>query len=470
MFNGLVKPDLASGKVVPDLATSWQYDGSGNLVFKIRKGVKFQNIAPVNGREMTVEDVRYSLDRIMDPDKNDPKAALRTNFPTVTAVQAVDSETIKLVLSAPDAELLSFVAHEQTVVVAPEAAIGGEYGDPKATIGTGPFIAKVVAPASGENRFERNPNYFVAGKPYLDGVNYLQNDNYEVRAAMLRTKQLDWTSLQNPADVTYFLARGGMKWSSVEGSFIGTEGLWFNTTIKPFSDIRLRKAINLGIDRSAITQAVYNGAASPLGPIGNAGAGGWDVNKIGSLPGFGIDKGPEIAQAKKLMAEAGVGAGFKFTVHTDPSYYDPTLAVIQAQLKKGLNVEIDIVRDSSYNYRFASYVKEKNAQAVYLQDVGVSKDHPLFFFYKCDGGRNQAQICNPELDKMIDLQRGTLNEAERSKLLDKIQQTIWDMQPAAYTVRKTMAYLAYDRVMGWFPPPDVLSFSPAQFQDIWLNN
>ena len=171
---------------------------------------------------------------------------------------------------------------------------------------------------------------------------------------MLRTGQLDWAALQNPSHVTFYLARGNVNTSSTEGKHWGTAGLWMNVTQPPFDDIRLRQAINLAINRNAITDAVYNSAASPLGPIGNAGGLIWGLDKIYTLPGNAIDKRTEIAQAKALMAEAGHPDGFSFTIHTDPRYYDPPLAVIEAQLEADLGVEIDIVRDSSYNYRFAS--------------------------------------------------------------------------------------------------------------------
>ncbi len=427
VFNGLLKTDPATSKPVADLATSWQYDSAGNLVFKLRPGVKFQNVAPVNGRLMTAEDVRFSLNRIMDPAKADPKASLRGNFASVKDIQVVDPQTVKLVLANPDAELLNFIAHEQTVIVPPEAAIDGSYGDPKSIIGTGPFIGKSVQPTGGQLRFERNPDYFVAGRPYLDGVNYLQNDNPEVRNSLLRTKQLDWAALQNPTDVTYFLSRGGVKISDTEGKFMGTTAIWFNTTIPPFNDIRLRRAINLGLDRNAITIAAFNGAASPVGPTGNSGAGGWDVRKVRTLPGFAIDKSAEIAQAKALMKDAGVPDGFTFQIHTDPSYYDPTMTVIQSQLKKDLKVTVEVVRDSSYNYRFASYMKDKSAQADYQQALGTSIDHALFLHYRSDGPRNMALLNNPDLDKLIDQERRTLDEAQRNKLLDEIQQKVLDI-------------------------------------------
>lgn len=467
-FNGLVKFD-AKGNLVGDLATSWQYDSAGSLVFKLRSGVKFQNVAPVNGRAMTAQDVQFSLNRLMDPKKADPKASLRSNFPTVTDVVVVDPQTVKITLSAPDAELLNYLAHEQAVVLAPEAAIDGSYGDPKSVIGTGPFIGETLQASGGENRFERNPGYFIPGRPYLDGVNDLQNDNPEIRNSLLRTRQLDWTALQNPSDVTYFLARGNARSTSTEGNMLGNTALWFNTTIAPFNDIKVRQAVNLGINRDAIGKGALNNAGEPMGPLGNAGGVMWGLDKIRTLSGNAIDRAPELAAAKKLLEQAGVAKGFKFQLHTDPSYYDPIVAVIQAQLKADLGIEIEVIRDASYNYRFASYVKEKNAQSVFMQWLGSSADQGLYLNYKSTATRNMALMNDPEIDRLTDLQRATLDVAQRTKLLDQAQSRVMDIQPAAFTVYTTWFYVAYDTVQNWSAPRDPFNFSGSQFQDVWLN-
>ncbi len=467
--NGLIKKDLKASSIAPDLATSWQYDSVGTtLTFKIRQGVKFQNITPVNGRNMTAEDVRYSLDRIMNPARDNPKATLRVNFANVKGIEVVDPETVKLTLAGPDAELINYIAHEQTVILAKEAAIDGAYGDVKALIGTGPFIVKALQPSGGgESRYERNTTYFIPDRPYVDVITYLQNDNPAIRNAALRSKQLDWSAVQTPNDVRFFAGTGEVTTSNTEGKLWGTTGMWMNTTIAPFTDIRLRRALNLAIDRTAITDGAFNGAAGATGPLGNS-APGWDLAKVKSLPGYG-DKKAEIAQAKAIMKEAGFENGFSFTVHTDPNYYDPPLAVVQAQLKQDANITMNIVRDSSYNYRFATYVKEKNAQAVFMQSLGTSADQPFFLHYRSDGPRNMAQLNDPALNTAIDQQRATLDATARGRMLNDLQQKILDIQPAAYTVYYTWTYIAFNYVKNWFGPSEAFNFSAAQIQDVWLD-
>jgi peptide/nickel transport system substrate-binding protein len=470
VFNKLLRQEGASGPIIGDLATEWTISSAGDtLTFDIRSGVNFQNEAPVNGRAMTIGDVVYSLDRIMDPNRDDPQARIRNNFPFVTGVEAIDNDTVQITMSSSDAEILRNIAHEQTVILAPEAAIDGSYGDASSIIGTGPFLARVLQTTGGELRFERNPGYWIEGRPYVDAVTYLQNDNSEIRNSLLRTGQLDWAALQNPNHVTFYLARDNVNTSSTEGHNWGTAGLWMNITQPPFDDIRLRQAINLAINRGAITDAVYNSAAAPLGPLGNAGGLTWGLDKIWTLPGNAIDKRGEIAQAKALMAEAGHPDGFSFTIHTDPRYYDPPLAVIEAQLEADLGVEIDIVRDSSYNYRFASYVRDNAADAVFMQSGSNTPDAALYRHYRSDAPRNQSLLNDPELDAMIDRQRTLLDENERRALLDQIQQRIIDIMPVAMTVSYTWFYVAFDYVMDWHAPPEAFNFRATQFQDVWLN-
>ena len=334
---------------------------------------------------------------------------------------------------------------------------------------TGPFISTVLQATGGELRFERNPNYWIENRPWVDGVAYLQNDNSEIRNSLLRTGQLDWTALQNPTHVNFLQAAGKVNTSSTEGNLWGTAGLWFNTTKPPFDDIRLRQAINFGIDRSAIADGVYNGAAARLGPLGNAGGLIWDLATVSQLPGNAFDKSAELEQAKQLLADAGFAEGFSFTIHTDPSFYDPPLAVIQAQLLADLNVDIDVVRDSSYNYRFASYVRDNDADAVFMQASGNTPDAPLYRHYRSDAQRNQALINDPELDRLIDRQRSILDEDDRRAALDEIQQRITEITPVAMTVSFTWFYVAFDYVMNWFPPPAAFNLSASQIQDIWLD-
>ena len=469
-FNKLLRHEGADGPIIAELSTGWEISGDGlTLTFKIRDGVNFQNKSPVNGRAMTIDDVQFSLDRIMDPNRDDPQARIRNNFPFVNGVEAVDSSTIRITQSSPDAEIINNIAHEQTVILAPEAAIDGSYGDPASHVGTGPFIGTVLQATGGELRFERNPNYWIENRPWVDAVTYLQNDNSEIRNSLLRTGQLDWTALQNPTQVNFLQAAGKVNTSSTEGNLWGTAGLWFNTTKPPFDDIRLRQAINLGIDRSAIADGVYNGAAARLGPLGNAGGLIWDLATVSQLPGNAFDKSAELEQAKQLLADAGVADGFSFTIHTDPSFYDPPLAVIQAQLLADLNVDIDVVRDSSYNYRFASYVRDNDADAVFMQALGNTPDAPLFRHYRSDAQRNQALLNDTDLDRLIDRQRTILDEDERRAALEEIQQRIVEITPVAMTVSFTWFYVAFDYVMNWFAPPEAFNISGTQIQDIWLD-
>jgi len=469
VFSKLLRLEGAAGQIIGELATAWEVSSNGTeLSFDIRSGVNFQNKSPVNGREMTIYDVRYSLDRIMDPNRDDPQARIRNNFPFVTGIEVV-GDTIKITMSSPDAEILANIAHEQTAILAAEAAIDGSFGDASSVIGTGPFTGEVLQTTGGEMRFERNSGYWIEGRPYVDAVTYLNNDNSEIRNSLLRTGQLDWTALQNPSHVTFFLARGNVNVTNTEGTTWSTAGLWMNTTQPPFDDIRLRQAVNLGIDRAAITVGAYNDAAAPLGPIGNAGGLQWDLNKIRSLAGKAIDKKAEFAQARELMAAAGFPDGFSFTVHTDPRYYDPPLEIIQAQLKADLNIDMDVVRDSSYNYLFASYVRDNSADAVYMQALGNTADAPLYRHYRSDGPRNMGLIADNGLDLLIDQQRTMLDFDDRKAVLDEIQQRIVDITPVAMTVYYTWFYVAFDYVMNWEAPPEAFNLRASQIQDMWLN-
>ena len=127
------------------------------------------------------------------------------------------------------------------------------------------------------------------------------------------------------------------------------------------------------------------------------------------------------------------------------------------------------MRDSSYNYRFATYVRDNSADAVFMQSLANTPDAALYRHYRSDAPRNQALLNDADLDAMIDRQRTLLDENERRAALDQIQQHIADITPVAMTGYYTWFYVAFDYVMDWHAPPEAFNFRATQFQDVWLN-
>ncbi len=149
-----------------DLAESWERQGDTVYVFKLRKGVRWHPKPPVNGRELTAEDVRYTYDRFLNIKGN----ANRPVLEMVDKVEAVDKHTVKFTLKEPNAWFVERLASTSTWIVAKESV--DQHGDlrkPESVVGTGPWMLERYEP-NVRISFVRNPNYFVPGLPYADGV------------------------------------------------------------------------------------------------------------------------------------------------------------------------------------------------------------------------------------------------------------------------------------------------------------
>ncbi len=152
--------------IEPDLAESWIQPSDRTYVFKLRKGVRWHSKAPVNGRELTADDVKYTYERFLTVKGNPSRSMLGL----VEKIDALDRYTVRFALSEPFGWFLDYLATTVMWVVAPEAV--ERFGDlrrAEACIGTGPWMLERYEP-NVRLTFVRNPNYFLPGLPYTDGI------------------------------------------------------------------------------------------------------------------------------------------------------------------------------------------------------------------------------------------------------------------------------------------------------------
>src|SRR5262249_50746517 len=148
--------DVAPSVIIAmgDLAESWQQADDTTWIFKLRSGVKWQNIAPVNGRDLLAEDVVYSFNR------QNPEQINSSRLDGIPKFEAPDKSTVKLTLARPNADLLASLSACQNKVVPREVV--EQKGDLKEgpLIGTGPWILEKWDPADGRATLRKNPDYF----------------------------------------------------------------------------------------------------------------------------------------------------------------------------------------------------------------------------------------------------------------------------------------------------------------------
>jgi peptide/nickel transport system substrate-binding protein len=305
-----VGPDVPPGtfRVEPELAERWEQPDDTTYIFHLRQGVKWHNKPPVNGRELVAEDVKFTFDRFLTIQGNPERQLLES----VERVEVVDRYTVKFVLKEPFVWLLDVLANAMCMwIVAPEVV--QHHGDLKkvdTAIGTGPFLLEHYEP-NVKTVFKRHPDYFRAGQPYVDGVEWLVVDDESTGLAMYRAGQLDcgpagWWSVRQPDLEALKQSHPHLHYRDFLLNAITT--IWMRTDKPPFNDVRVRRAISQAVDRQAIIDAVYiRGEPSPAVPRGLA---EW------SLPIDQLGEGAKYYQydakeARRLLAEAGFPKGFK---------------------------------------------------------------------------------------------------------------------------------------------------------------
>lgn len=430
IYSGLFFPwETSPGKpeIVGELVEKWEQPNDTELVLHLRRGVKFQDLSPVNGREFTADDVEYNIQRMKD---SRPENRLRGMFDAISAIEKPDSHTAKLKLSQPFAPLLSNLAFTWAAMVPREVAEAGTIE--RKPIGTGPFILDRWERGTIAT-WKRNPNYWKPGLPFLDELEMQVIPDRAVREAKYLAKELDTggVNILGSKKETIDQQMGEIK-SKVGGGFYEAQAVfsyilkvYFNLAQKPFSDPRVRQAIMYSFNYDMMVNAFYAGRALRTGIV-SAGNEAWAARKE-DLPVY------DIAKSKSLLSAAGMPDGFKTELWVSPEYSGTQLApIVAGLLKPSIGVEAGI--KTMENAQWISEVYRAKGPYPMTTQADWSFDDPdrtLREYFHSKGTAQHQNINDSQLDAMLDKQRQTLNTAERLTMIQDIQKHIMDN---AYTI------------------------------------
>ncbi len=312
-------------KLVPELAESWRQTSPTTYVFTLRKGVKFSN-----GREMTVDDVVGSLDRLIDP----KSASSWAGLVGIRSVAAVGTTQVKVTLAAPRTSFLAALAGAPVAVLPMKELKAGTFDPKKEMVGTGPF--KVVAHSQGESwTFGRNPYYWRPGLPKVDKLTVRAMPEDTARVAALRQGTVDITTFENPDALR--LLKGQPNVTTMVQSTTDFYRLDVNALSSLFRDDRLRQALALSIDRNKIKDVALGGIGRPTAAVSAP----FGVCDPATLP----YATPDLARAKQLVKAAGATGKTVTILTTSVVPMSAAIAqVIQKDLEPiGLKVRIQTV-------------------------------------------------------------------------------------------------------------------------------
>jgi peptide/nickel transport system substrate-binding protein len=302
-YSLLVKIDqLDYPNIKPDLAESWDVSADGlTYTFKTRKGVVFHDGSPFSAK-----DVKASLDRIRKPPEG-VVSVRKAAFEDVADITTPDDNTVVIKLKAADPGFLDLLALPFNCIYSAQKLAEDPQFPARNILGTGPFVAMehVAGSHFAGKRFDK---YFEQGKPYLDGFKALLMKAAALGPAFQGGQiQAEFRSI-SPAERDRLVKAMGDKLTVQESPWLCQVQVLFNTTKKPFDDVRVRQAINMGLDRWAGSDAlakisIMKAVGGPVRP-GNAMA--LSTEELQKYPGFRKDGDAERAAAKKLLQEAGV--------------------------------------------------------------------------------------------------------------------------------------------------------------------
>ncbi len=452
--------------IVGELAEKWAWqDGGKTLVFTLRQGVRWHD-----GQPFTSKDVKYTFDMV----RGAPAAAVRLRlnprkewYSQLQAIDAPDPSTVVFRLKRPQPSLLLLLASGYSPIYPahiPAAELRTR------CVGTGPFKLKEYRP--GEFiEMVRNPDYFVKGRPYLDGIRFVIIRERGTRIAALQAGRLDVTMPQEGSTTAAEqLKRAIPGMVVVETGQNINDNILANFSRPPFNDARVRRAVSLAIERQGYVQAVRQGG----GAVGASmlprpwGIWGLQPEDLAGLPGYG-DPAKQQAEARQLLTEAGFGPGrpLRIVVSTRAIalYIDQASYVIDQIKQVGIEATLEQVESAQW---FAKLTRGEFQLGANLTGIGADDPDANFYEnYVCGSSRNYSQYCNPEVDRMIDAQSQMLDPVRRRRLVAEIQKRL-EMDGARPILGWTNDYYAmWPYVRNMVPHQSVYSY--ARFQEVWLD-
>jgi peptide/nickel transport system substrate-binding protein len=420
----------AKGDVVPSLALSWENPTPTSYLWKLRPNVKFHDGSPFNA-----ETVKYNVERILTKENAAP---FLFTFNSITAVEVVDPLTVRFTTSRPDPGLPGAFAMKRNTSMIP-TGMADKIDLNLKGIGTGPYKLVEYAPNS-HLIYEKNKEYWGAPLPYLDRITYKILNDEETRIAALRTRQIDGSQIS---------ATGADRLKDQPGLVIHKTPIYnllsihLNINNPPLGDVRVRKAISMGLDRPVFIQKIENGLAQLSGPIAT-GYQDWFI-PVEQLP-YKYD--PE--GAKKLLAEAGVAPGTVLSFPVTSQYPEwVQMGIIAAdQLKKiGLELKVEQLDPSVLQQR--NRAKEYHL-APTSRRFRNDPDGTLSLYYQSTAAGADGYK-NPEVDRLLDAARIELNRAKRKEMYLQIQKIVLDEVPTVFIHSAMKLDAIQEYVKGYVP-------------------
>ena len=436
VYEGLLKPDT-DGNIIPAVAESYGISEDGlTYTFKLRSSVKFHN-----GNAVTAEDVKYSIEKSAGMlDGSDPSIAA---FSFIKEVNITGDDTVDIILSQKDVDFPAYLAMTAAAII-PE---DNEDPDNNA-IGTGPY--KFVSRSPQENVIMERFDDYWGDKPEIKDVTFKVEANADAIVMDLKGGSIDMF----PRLTTSQVEQLGEGFNVYEGSMNLVQALYLNNAVKPFDDVRVRRALCYAIDVQEILDLTSDGKGTPIGSSMYPSFKKYYLEELADAYPYDPDK------AKELLKEAGYENGFEFSI-TVPSNYTPhvdTAQVIVQQLERvGVKAGIDLVEWNSW---LSDVYSARNYESTVIGvDASYMTARALLERFNSEADNNFVNFSDPEYDKLYQIAVSSTDDKESTDAYKDMERILSDRAANVYIQDMAEFVAISDKYTGY-------EFYPMYIQDI----
>jgi peptide/nickel transport system substrate-binding protein len=454
--------------IVPDLAEKWDISADGKTItFYLAKGVKWHD-----GSAFSADDVVYSLEKMLDP----KRSSLAVTLGAMDRVEKVDANTVKVYLKQPSAAFLVNLSGP-FAPIQPKSKAEVDMRSTDFLVGTGPFKFKSYTTGVSAE-YVKNPDYFkkdASGKqlPYLDGViiNVVADRNNQTDA--LIAGRLDLGAPYGIAITT----QENLDKVKKEGSKLVLDSiavprgpqLWLNQGYAPLKDVRVRRALAMLIDQKQIAIAGYSFEEWGSYDLGFFTRDyGLPPEEIRKIMGWDKPMDARVAEAKKLLADAGYASGFKLKMTTlQVPEFQRELTTLADMYKRHLNIDAETV--------FITFVDSVKVQQsgdfqLFMTQIASYLGDPdeVMGTFITGSPANFAKYSNPEADKLWTQQSMTTEYAKRKQVTQQLERVLLADLPAIPLHGGVSIVAWWPYVKGWVNQD--VSYGPnCIFTHVWLD-
>jgi len=452
LFEGLTAND-ADGKIIPGVAESWKQTNATTWVFKLRQNAKWSNGDPV-----TAQDVVYGIRRFLDPKTaskyattygvflhNGKDVAMGKKPPADVGVKAIDKFTVEVKTAFPVAFLPSLLSNNNLGPLhqASVEKFGKDWTKPGNMVSNGAYVLKEWV-VNRSVVLEKNPQYWDAANVQLTRVTYLGVEDGNADMKLFEAGQNEMVYQLPPG--TYEDAKKKFPKDVRNAPMLGLRFYTFQTQNPVLKDVRVRKALSMVIDRDILAQKVTADGQAPAYGLIVKGMEGADM---ADYEWARWPMAQKVAEAKKLLAEAGVKPGTRYSFSYNTSEYHKKMAIF-AQSEWKTKLGIDIALEAM---EFKVLVKKRHDGEFQIARDGFIADYNdatnFLALVRCDSDQNNNRNCNRKAEELINQAEQNDDASKRKQLLTQATKMILDDYPIVPLLQYSLPRLVKSYVGGY---------------------